>query len=282
MAKGVWCLAKLARKYGLKRVDWLLVALLMPYISSCGPSSSQSCSHCSDPIGRSSKARQADHPSSDLSERSIDGGTPVEVDKNNQLVGWLFSDSAVRFSFDSDFPKPFRSGCENAAKTINQALGWPLVQFTKEDYLFRAPPKDTSEVANLYNAGGPFRNIISFGKGGSGLHSGSGELARASVNYIEINGRYYTFKADIDFDVSRFPYSVSGEVGKADVESVCLHEMEHTLNLAHSTDAKSSMYYQIVIGIPDATKRELSPADVQSLRLLYPPSGSFGLSLSAF
>ncbi|KAK4798099.1 hypothetical protein SAY86_030425 [Trapa natans] len=71
----------------------------------------------------------------------------------------------------------------------------------------------------------------------------------------------------LHFDGSELWSTATPTMDETDLESVALHEIGHTLGLAHTTDQDAVMYAYIGRGV---VKRELQQDDIDGIRALYP------------
>jgi hypothetical protein len=180
---------------------------------------------------------------------SDDGSGLFKV--RGQAVGWGANVGTIAFSFDPEFPAELRIGCVNAAATWNDASDRPLITFTAGDWPFAE--------------GSDGHNVISFGKS---RRSFPENHAAETVTRITRTVPARIIEADIDFDTSRFTFGLQGQRRAADVESTCLHELGHALGLTHVTERISIMAPRLTLGTP---KRDISDADRDRIRYLYPP-----------
>jgi hypothetical protein len=192
---------------------------------------------CGRPMGKVYLTRSTDR---------LDKGGSKYLSDNGRPVLWDRATKAIEFAFDSGFPAEFTDSCRSAGETLNAAIGRPLIRFSDE-------ARDYSQTPDGFN-------VISFGKSEASTKPGHEGEAQVSFTDNRIT------EADIDLDTRHFQFSSTGEADKADVESVCLHELGHALGLAHSQDPTSVMFPSLSVG---TQKRVLSAEDARVLRNVY-------------
>jgi hypothetical protein len=93
------------------------------------------------------------------------------------------------------------------------------------------------------------------------------------VTFDPDTGELYDADMEINATTS-VPLTVSGPVppGGYDFESIVTHETGHFLGMAHTPDARATMYARYVQG--STSMRDLSEDDVSGICAAYPPDGS--------
>lgn len=107
----------------------------------------------------------------------------------------------------------------------------------------------------------------------------------ASTSYLIDDLTGELLESDIFFN-SAFLWSVSGERGRWDLESIALHEIGHLGGLGHSAIGETeilsggrrvlstgAVMFPIALGVGDTSTRQLDPDDIAGISDLYPDAG---------
>jgi hypothetical protein len=103
-----------------------------------------------------------------------------------------------------------------------------------------------------YWAAADLGDIYDGGPGARTYISKSGSTITGCITYFNIN--------------DSLEWSTTGEAGKADVESVAVHEFGHWLGLGHSEYSTAVMYYALALG---QVRRSLSLDDINGACYIY-------------
>ncbi len=165
----------------------------------------------------------------------------IEADgflKNKSGEKIFFKQKEIRVHYDKLLSDEIINGCNSAVHTINEI-------FDKD--LLVVDSNDTNPHIQITQ--------------GSLKSKNDSHQASAEFNFSNSE----MLSAKITFD-TKFQFSQAPKMNQFDAESICLHELGHSLGLSHSHDPLSVMYY----GIQSSQKRrDLSEEDKNKLVTLY-------------
>jgi hypothetical protein len=139
-------------------------------------------------------------------------------------------------------------------------------------------PVACSEVQ--YNQNEPNQHVIIFRDDVWPYDDANNTLALTTVTFDPDTGELYDADMEVN-STANVPLTVSGPVppGGYDFESIVTHETGHFLGMAHTPDARATMYARYVQG--STSMRDLAEDDVSGICSAYPPNGTRTTSIGS-
>ena len=161
------------------------------------------------------------------------------------------------------------SGEDLEAATSAAAATWQDVTCAGGDKpaIQVAPPALVPDPVPEFDKDGPNDNVVVF-VDDAWAHEVDA-LAKTSLGFYVSSG--ILLDADIELNSDKFAFTVSGEPGRADLQSVLTHEIGHVLGLDHSDVPGATMAARANSSATEAL-RTLHQDDIDAICSVYPPS----------